>query len=78
MSTQFFDVSVAKEYETIINGKPERKTKWRQVGTAWPSKSGESLLIELFLIPNERYLINFKKGESTKPNEPAPGGLLNE
>lgn len=62
----FFDVLVAKEYEA--NG--TKKTQWNRVGRAWPSKSGESLSFELFVFPNQRYVVQFadRKQEPKKEN----------
>lgn len=52
-----FDVIVAKEYETRQDGQVIKKTAWNRVGRAWPSKSGESLNFELFILPQQRYVI---------------------
>ena len=60
MNSKFFDVIVAKEYEVKQNGIAERRTAWNKVGRAWTSKSTESLSFELFLIPNQRYVIQLK------------------
>lgn len=60
---KFFDVLVAKEYSTKQNGKEEKKTAWNKVGRAWPSQSGESLSFELFVLPNQRYVIQLKSRE---------------
>lgn len=57
MNSQFFDILVAKEYEVKVNGMPERRVAWNRVGRAWPSKSGESLSFELFMLPSQRYVI---------------------
>jgi len=78
MSTKFYDVLVAKEFEVTEKGKTETKTKWNRVGSAWPAKSGSSLLFELFLIPGHRYVINLKANDSEsnanaeESNEEAP------
>ncbi|USN47058.1 MAG: hypothetical protein H6626_12830 [Pseudobdellovibrionaceae bacterium] len=74
MSTKFFDVIVAKEYETRVNGQVEKKTAWNRVGRAWPSRSGESLSFELYLLPNQRYVIQLqdRKQEQTQTSETAP------
>ena len=66
MSNKNYDVVVAQEYEIIVNGKPEKKTKWNPVGKAWPSKNGNSLLFELYLIPGNRYLVSLKAKEKTE------------
>ena len=60
METKFFDILVAKEYETRQSGKPEKKTAWNKVGRAWASKSNESLSFELYLLPNQRYVVQLK------------------
>ena len=57
MNNKFFDVIVAKDYETKVNGQLEKKTAWNRIGRAWPSKSGESLSFELFILPNQRYVV---------------------
>lgn len=74
MSTKFFDVIVAKEYETRVNGQVEKKTAWNRVGRAWPSRSGESLSFELYLLPNQRYVIQLqdRKQEQAQTSESAP------
>lgn len=56
----FYDIVVAKEYETKTGDQTEKKTTWYRVGRAWPSKSSESLNLELYLIPGQRYVINMK------------------
>lgn len=66
MNTKFYDVLVAKEFEVTENGKPEKKTKWNRVGSAWPSKNGNSLLFELFLIPGTRYVVNLKAADNAE------------
>ena len=68
MNNKFFDILVAKEYETKINGNVERKTAWNKVGRAWPSRSSESLSFELFLLPNQRYVLQLK--DRTQEQEP--------
>ena len=60
MSTKFFDILIAKEYEVKVNGVPEKRTAWNKVGRAWPSKSSESLSFELFLLLNQRYVVQLK------------------
>ena len=57
---KFYDIVVAKEYETNQSGKPEKKTAWNRVGRAWTSRSGESLSFELYLLPNQRYVLQLK------------------
>jgi hypothetical protein len=73
MSTKFFDVIVAKEYETRNNGQVEKKTAWNRIGRAWPSRSGESLSFELYLLPNQRYVIQLqdRKPEQSQSTETA-------
>lgn len=74
---KFFDILVAKEYETRMpSGVPEKKTAWNRVGRAWPSRSGDSLSFELYLMPNQRYVLNLKDREtSTAPNLNTEGSL---
>jgi len=74
MNTKFFDVIVAKEYETRVNGQVEKKTAWNRVGRAWPSRSGESLSFELYLLPNQRYVIQLqdRKQEQVQTSESTP------
>ena len=63
MSAKFFDVIVAKEYVVKNNGRDEKKTAWNKVGRAWLSQSGESLSFEMFMLPNQRYVIQMKDKE---------------
>jgi hypothetical protein len=63
-----FDIIVAKEYETKQDGQSIKKTAWNRVGRAWPSKSGESLSFELYLLPQQRYVIQLVE----RPREPRP------
>jgi hypothetical protein len=65
MTNKWFDVVVAKEYETNKNGKLEKRTAWNKVGRAWYGKGFESLSFELFLLPGHRYVISMRK-----PQEP--------
>lgn len=62
-----FDVIVAKEYETKVNGQVVKKTAWNRIGRAWPSKSYESISFELYLFPNQRYVIQLRDREQSKP-----------
>ncbi len=62
---KFFNIVVAKEYETNQSGMREKKTAWNRVGRAWLSKSAESLSFELYLFPNQRYVIQL----SDRPEE---------
>jgi hypothetical protein len=64
-----FDVIVAKEYETIQDGKPVKKTAWNRVGRAWPSKSGGSLSFELYLLPQLRYVIQLTDKNADKSRD---------
>ena len=66
---KFFDILVAKEYETRQNGHPEKKTAWNKVGRAWPSKSSESMSFELFLLPNVRYVIQLRDNQQKQEAE---------
>ncbi len=70
MNNKFFDVIVAKEYETRQSGNLERKTAWNKVGRAWISRSNESMSFELYLFPNQRYVIQLtdKKPEANQEN----------
>jgi hypothetical protein len=60
MSNKFYDVIVAKEYTTRQNGFDEKKTAWNKVGRAWASQTGDSLSFELYLFPNQRYVVQLK------------------
>ena len=64
-----FDIIVAKEYETVQDGKPVKKTAWNRVGRAWPSKSGGSLSFELYLLPQHRYVIQLTERNTDKSRE---------
>ncbi len=70
MSAKFFDVIVAKEYVVKNNGRDEKKTAWNKVGRAWLSQSGESLSFEMFMLPNQRYVIQMKDKEFEPRSEP--------
>jgi hypothetical protein len=76
MSQKFFDVIVAKEYETRQNGHPEKRTAWNRVGRAWMSKSNDSMSFELYLMPNQRYVIHFKERQPAK--EVAQDGMFED
>lgn len=67
MNNKFFDVLVAKEYLAKNGEAVERRTAWNKIGRAWVSKSNESMSFELFLIPNQRYVIqlNDKRKEDS-------------
>lgn len=69
MNTKFFDIVVAKEYETTQNGKTEKKTAWNRVGRAWSSKYSDSLSFELYLLPNQRYVIQFRDRQEAPPTK---------
>ena len=60
MSQSFFDVIVAKEYETQQNGIAAKKTAWNRVGRAWVSKSGGAMNFELYMLPSQRYVIQLE------------------
>lgn len=64
MNNKFYDIVVAKEYETKQNGQTEKRTAWNKVGRAWQSKTSDSLSFELYLVPNQRYVISLKDRES--------------
>ena len=66
MEKQYFDILVAKEYESHVTGQPEKRTKWNRVGRAWLTKSGDSLSFELFMMPNNCYLI---QPQNKKPDQ---------
>jgi hypothetical protein len=68
----FFDVIVAKEYETNQSGTPTRRTAWNRVGRAWTSRSGDSLSFELYLIPNQRYVIQFAPRKQPVTQDTSP------
>ncbi len=68
MSTNFFDIIVAKEYETKQNGSVEKKTAWNRVGRAWTSKSGSSLSFELYMLPSQRYVIQLQNQNNEEKN----------
>lgn len=68
MSHSFFDVLVAKEYETKQNGIPEKKTAWNRVGRAWVSKTGGAMSFELYMLPSQRYVIQLANNQE-KSNE---------
>lgn len=61
MSTKYFDILVAKEFETTQNGQIERRTVWNKVGQAWNAKRPGSFNFELFLIPGQRYFVNMRE-----------------
>ena len=63
MTPAFFDILVAKEYETKQNGTVEKRTAWNRVGRAWASKSGGSLSFELFILPSQRYVIQLQNNQ---------------
>ncbi len=72
MTPQFYDILVAKEYESKQSGTPERKTAWNRVGRAWTSRSNESISFELYLMPNQRYVISLRDRRpepETKPED---------
>lgn len=69
MNNAFFDILVAKEYETKQNGTTEKKTAWNRVGRAWQSKSGSSLSFELYMLPSQRYVIQMQNHNQEKVNE---------
>lgn len=69
MNGKFFDVVVAKEFESHQGGRSEKRTVWNKVGRAWPSKSNESISFELFFLPNVRYVLNLR--DRTQEKAPA-------
>ncbi|MBK9293914.1 MAG: hypothetical protein IPM57_05635 [Oligoflexia bacterium] len=64
MNNRFYDVLVYKEYITAHSGVEEKKVAWNRVGRSWVSQSGECLNMELFLFPNQRYVIQLNPKES--------------
>ena len=72
MNKKSFDVIVPKEYDTFQDGKSVKKTAWNQVGRAWSSKSGESLSFELYLFPNQRYVIQLTDKKEDQSTESVP------
>lgn len=68
MNKAFFDILVAKEYESKQSGNLEKKKAWNRVGRAWESKAGGSLSFELFMLPSQRYVIQLQNNQE-KPNE---------
>lgn len=69
MSQPFFDVIVAKEYETQQNGTAAKKTAWNRVGRAWVSKSGGAMNFELYMLPSQRYVIQLQNNNKESTNE---------
>lgn len=67
MSTPFFDILVAKDYETKNNGVPEKKTAWNRVGRAWLSKSGGAINFEMYMLPSQRYVVQLQNNQE-KPD----------
>lgn len=63
MNYKFYDIVVAKEYEQNNNGVTEKRTKWNKVGRAWRSKLNDKMSFEIFLIPNQRYLLMCNENE---------------
>jgi hypothetical protein len=57
MSTKFYDIVVAKEYQVQKDGVIETRTSWNKVGQGWPTKTPGSYNIELFHLPGTRYLL---------------------
>lgn len=66
MSRSFFDVIVAKEYESQQSGTPVRKTAWNRVGRAWMSKSGGAMNVELYMLPHQRYVIQLTPNKESE------------
>lgn len=65
MSQPFFDILVAKDYETKQSGTPEKKTAWNRVGRAWLSKSGAAVNFELFMLPSQNYVIQLNTNKES-------------
>lgn len=66
MKNQFYDIIVAKEYEAKTGETTEKRTAWNRVGRAWASKSGTSLSLELYMLPNQRYVIQLQNNQEKK------------
>ena len=77
MNQKSFDIIVAKEYETKLDGQTVKKTVWNRVGSAWPSKSYESISFELYLIPGQRYVISLKERDFSREAKPEAEGPTN-
>lgn len=69
------DVLVPKEIDVTHNGVPERRTKWNRIGRAWFSRSGMALNMELFMFPNQLFVI---KSQSKKDENVTTKGAPNE
>lgn len=67
MKVNSYDVLVPKDFESNKNGTAEKRTSWRKVGNAWPSKSGDAINIEFFMYPNVKYIIQLKNKSESKP-----------
>lgn len=67
MSIKYFDIVVAKEFETRQNGQLERRKIWNKVGQAWSAKTPGAFNFELFLIPGLRYFIDLREDVSVEP-----------
>jgi len=74
MSNNSYEVLVAKEYEVQQEGRSVKRTAWNRVGRAWKSRSTDALNFELFLIPNQRYVIQLRQSpqEQSAQNEVIP------
>lgn len=78
MNAKYFDVIVAKDYVTKNDGVETKKTAWNKVGRAWLSMSGENLSLEMFHMPNTRYVVQLKvkstleAAEKNTPTEQTP------
>lgn len=75
---KYFDIVVAKEYTTKVAGKDQKRTFWNKVGRAWPSQSGESMNFELFLIPNQRYVMQLNNNSEKTEKPQVKEGEENE
>jgi hypothetical protein len=78
MNNKFFDILVAKEYLIKQNDTVEPRTAWNKIGRAWMSRSNESMSFELFLIPNQRYVIQLSDRRREQLQEKAIEGAQNE
>lgn len=58
MNNKYYDIVVAKNFETRQNGQVQTRKTWNKVGRAWNSKTPGTFSFELFLIPGEHYFID--------------------
>jgi hypothetical protein len=56
MNKNNFAVVVPNEYISKLTG--NKGVAWNRVGRAWFSKSSESITFELYMFPDQRYVIH--------------------